>query len=173
MGYKEEIFERVEIEGLTTISEIKSWLAGPKRKPSSYHNFAVQLQEPFAIREEAESIDETDPSNAPRLRELMEDTRTMSIDDAITRKIVKTKLTIAEREERKEIRRREREIAERIAREEEKEEIKRRLTEEAEERKAELRRLRKEEPQRLGGFRRAELRAGSTAARLLLAQGIS
>ena len=54
-GYKEEIFSRIELSGFKSKSEIQSWLAGPNKNPSSYSNFAVQLQEPFAISEQAKT----------------------------------------------------------------------------------------------------------------------
>lgn len=57
-GYKEEIFSRLEISGFENVSDISKWLAGPKRKASSYRNFAVEMQEVFAIRQQVESATE-------------------------------------------------------------------------------------------------------------------
>ena len=130
MGYKEEIFERLEQTNFRTVSEISSWLAGPKSfggkksKAFSYNNFAVQLQEPFAIRELASKSEDFD-----ELRDLK---NRLDIDDSKTKRIIENRMStlsqeLAEitekrREERLERERIEKEkirIQERIEREEE------------------------------------------------------
>ena len=63
MGYLEAIFERLETEyNNPTKSEIQDWLAGVgtkyEKKRDSFSNFAIILQEPFALRQQVEKIDE-------------------------------------------------------------------------------------------------------------------
>lgn len=71
MGYKEEIFERLEREGFTDVSQIVDWLAGDKptvfnkkvkssqksRSRSSYTSFAQELAEPFELGNKIEQAE--------------------------------------------------------------------------------------------------------------------
>ena len=87
MGYKEEIFDRLEQTGISTIGEIKGWLAGPKKNPESYQNFAVQLQEPFAIREQAEKT-----KNIKKLESLKNDSIGTSVSETKTVKLIQNRI---------------------------------------------------------------------------------
>ncbi len=103
MSYLESLFERLETEIVSpTKSEIQRWLAGPKRKPSSYSNVATILQEPFALRESIETTELPD-----ELRTLRTDIRGMEVRDQTTITLFEEKLKIAEEEERKEVARQE------------------------------------------------------------------
>jgi len=81
VGYKEEIFSRLEMTGFTTKSEVQDWLSGQgtahQKKRSGYSNFASELQEPFAIREELERIDDFD-----ELRTLRNQAQTIGMSNA-------------------------------------------------------------------------------------------
>lgn len=105
MGYAEEHFSRLEKLGLTTNTEIAAWLAGPNRKASSYSNYAVQLQEPFAIREEIQRTD--DYEELKRLKgesenTLVVDSRTVDMANTKMQKVSKelAKITEKRRQER-------------------------------------------------------------------------
>ena len=103
MSYLESLFTRIEIEIVSpTKSDIQKWLAGPKRKPSSYSNVATILQEPFALRDEIESIPGTF-EDAPELRALRSDVDSMEIKDQTTITIYEKKLGIAEKAEEQEV----------------------------------------------------------------------
>lgn len=92
MSYKEELFSRIEIAGLSTKNEIRDWLAGDRNK-LSYENIAVQLQEPFALREEAEK--ETDYD---KLRELRKQAQKMSVSDTKTIRIIDERMSTVSKE---------------------------------------------------------------------------
>ena len=82
MGYLESIFERLETEVVSpTTSSIQDWLSGQgtahQKKRSGYRNVAVQLQEPFAIREELERTDDFDA-----LRTLRNQAQTVQVSTA-------------------------------------------------------------------------------------------
>jgi hypothetical protein len=99
MGYKEEIFSRLEREGFESIDEISEWLAGPKKDPASYRNFAAQLQEPFAIRDAVRTEDDIF-----ELEDLEEEARTLEIDDGgETLRQVRTRLNRVREIERERI----------------------------------------------------------------------
>lgn len=88
MSYKEELFSRVELAGLSTKNEIRDWLAGDRKK-SSYENIATQLQEPFALREEAEREDDYD-----KLRELKKQAQKMEVKDDKTIKLIDERMGV-------------------------------------------------------------------------------
>ena len=81
MGYKEEIFSRLELTNFKTRSEVQDWLSGQgtahEKKRSGYRNAAVQFQEPFTIREELEKTDDFDA-----LRTLRNQAQTVEISNA-------------------------------------------------------------------------------------------
>jgi hypothetical protein len=99
MGYIEEIFERIEVTGLTTKSEIQDWLSGQgtkhQKKRSGYSNFAAQLQEPFAIREDLERTEDFDA-----LRTLRNQARTVEVPSARVQlvKDIEAKMSVVSKE---------------------------------------------------------------------------
>jgi hypothetical protein len=86
LSYKEELFQRIEVRGLTTKNEIRDWLAG-NRKKSSYENIAIQLQEPFAIRELAAKEDDYE-----KLRDLRKQSTQMEVKDKTTTTLIDKKM---------------------------------------------------------------------------------
>lgn len=96
MGYKEEIFQRLEMTGLRDKKEIADWLAGPKRSASSYSNFAIQLQEPFAIREEIEKS-----KDFRELARLKNDAIGTEINETVTIKMIDERIKVVRREDLK------------------------------------------------------------------------
>jgi len=96
-GYKEEIFERLELTNFTSKSEIQDWLSGKgtkhEKKRSGYSNFATQLQEPFAIRDAVEITDDFD-----ELKKLKKEAQSMAIIDNKTENIIQDKMDLISKE---------------------------------------------------------------------------
>lgn len=93
MGYKEEIFKRLEKKGYTNVSQIKRWLAGKDtpgytriRPESSFSNFAAQLAEPFGLREEIEKTDDFE-----ELKRLEQEAENIPIYDSKTVEMARKK----------------------------------------------------------------------------------
>jgi len=155
MSYLESIFQRLEQEFVSpSKQQIQDWLAGVgtkhEKKRSSFSNFATILQEPFAVREQVDSVDETDWTTADDLRDLKIDAQSLDTElgrvDTINE--IQRKLNTVESLETEQIDLREQLIAER-------ESLKQELSEAItpEEVKIAKRELGELSPQSLGGIK--------------------
>jgi hypothetical protein len=159
MGYKEELFSRIELAGLTTKSEIQSWLAGPNRNLNSYRNIAVQLQEPIAIRLATERSNDLN-----EVERLYQDSLSMEVEDRKTVNITKNKF---EKLQREEVERQEQELVREIA---EREALKERIkeAEKVEDIKQARKELRELSPKSYGGIKSGETRKALSSFRELM-----
>lgn len=104
MGYKEEIFERLELSGFRDVSQILDYLAGDKqtvfgkdvkvkyqkpRSRESYIRFARELAEPFEIEDRIDSLSSLDDMR--EVEEIRKSIRGIKVDvsDKLERKLDK------------------------------------------------------------------------------------